>query len=568
MPHTLPRVDPAEHADRATIRLLLVVSVALITFAAFEALAVATAMPTVSRELDGDQLYALAFGITLATQVATTPAAGQWCDSGGTRAALMTGVGTFVVGLLVAGLAPSMWILVLGRAVQGIGGALVIVPLYVLVGTVVPEQRRPGFFAAFSAAWVVPSLVGPLLAGFLAEHVSWRWVFLGVAGVAIPASFLVVAVLRRIGHQQAAAEEALAGALAEPPEATRAQEALAGALAELPEATRAQVPEATRAQVPHPAVADAPDEPPTSISAGPAPTVTGAAATDAPAAEVAAVDRGSAVDGPAPDRDPQVSRSRPRRAATYLAIGAGVGAALLQSAGAAPGERVGLTAADWIALALGAVALALCVPGLLPPGALRLRPRVPALITGRALLNGSFIGVEIFLVLLLQEQHGWGAMAAGLVLTVGSLSWGLGSLVAARVRTEEVRGRLPWIGTTMLAVGIAVVLPASWPELPAWLTIVGWVVAGGGIGLAMSASSVLALGWTIRERQGEVSAHLQIADALGAAVLVALTGLAVAIVPLGSSGQIPYLAALGIGLALSIVSAAASYRSQGLPRRR
>lgn len=470
VPQPLPR-DSEQNADTGAIKLLLVVSVALVTFVAFEALAVASAMPTVSHELGGEQLYALAYGITLASQVATTPPAGRWCDAGGTRLALITGVATFIVGLVIAGAAPEMWVLVIGRAVQGIGGALVIVPLYVLVGTVVPARRRPGFFAAFSAAWVVPSLVGPVLAGFLAEHASWRWVFLGIAAVALPALFLVLGVLARIGRSD-----------------------------DLPN----------------------PDDVPAAPAGG-------------------------------------------SRGVVWFAIGAGVGAALLQSTGAEPGERGGVTLTDAIAIALALVALAVCVPGLLPRGALRLRPKVPALITGRALLNGSFIGVEVFLVLMLQRQHDWSPMAAGLVLTTGSLSWGAASVVAARVRTETARARLPWIGTALLALGILLVMPSAWPSVPAWLTIVGWVFGGGGIGLAMSASSVLALGWTPRARQGEVSAHLQIADALGAAVLVALTGLAVAVVPLGSSGELPYLAALGIGFVLSVVAATASYRSQGEP---
>ncbi|MGC5616945.1 MFS transporter [Georgenia sp. Z1491] len=487
--------DLAEHTDVRTIRLLLVVSIALITFVAFEALAVATAMPTVSRALDGGQLYALAYGITLATQVATTTAAGRWCDAGGTRAALVTGIVTFITGLALAGLAPDMWLLVLGRAVQGVGGALVIVPLYVLVGTVVPARRRPGFFAAFSAAWVVPSLVGPLLAGFLADHVSWRWVFLGIAAVAVPAMFLVLAVFARLRRDEAAARAA------------------APNVPDVPRARPVSTPGEQRGSAPGERRGSAPG------------------------------DRGGS--------------------AILVAVGAGTGAALLQSAGSAPGEGVGLTASDWILLGLGTLVLLACLPRLLPGGALRLRARVPALVTGRALLNGAYVATQVYLVLLLQEQHGWDAMSAGSVLTVGSLSWGAASVVAARVRTEATRARLPWIGSSMLAAGIAVAIPTSWPDVPAWLTIVSWVVAGGGIGLAMSSSSVLALGWTPRARQGEVSAHLQIADALGPAVLVALTGVAVAVAPPGALGQVPYVAALGIGLVLALLSATASYRSQG-----
>jgi MFS family permease len=107
VPQPLPR-DSEQNADPGAIKLLLVVSVALVTFVAFEALAVASAMPTVSHELDGEQLYALAYGITLASQVATTPPAGRWCDAGGTRLALITGAATFIVGLVIAGAAPEM----------------------------------------------------------------------------------------------------------------------------------------------------------------------------------------------------------------------------------------------------------------------------------------------------------------------------------------------------------------------------------------------------------------------------------------------------------------------------
>ena len=67
-----------------------------------------------------------------------------------------------------------------GRAVQGLGGGLVIVALYVVVGRAYPERLRPAIMAAFAACWVVPSVVGPLAAGTVTEHLGWRWVFLGI----------------------------------------------------------------------------------------------------------------------------------------------------------------------------------------------------------------------------------------------------------------------------------------------------------------------------------------------------------------------------------------------------
>jgi MFS family permease len=161
--------------------------VALLGLSAFESLAVATAMPTVAAALDGMALYATAFAGPLASGIIGMTVAGSWTDRRGPSTPLLTGVGLFVAGLLVAGLAPTMLVLVAGRIVQGIGSGMLIVALYVVVARVFPEDVRPRVFAAFAAAWVVPGIVGPGIAGLVVEHVGWRWVFLGVPMLAVPA---------------------------------------------------------------------------------------------------------------------------------------------------------------------------------------------------------------------------------------------------------------------------------------------------------------------------------------------------------------------------------------------
>jgi len=104
-------------------------AVALISMLAFEAIAVATAMPAVAAALDGLPLYALAFGATLATSVLGMTAAGQLCDKRGPYRASLVGLTAFLLGLLLAGFAPSMTALVLGRALQGLGSGVLGVTL-------------------------------------------------------------------------------------------------------------------------------------------------------------------------------------------------------------------------------------------------------------------------------------------------------------------------------------------------------------------------------------------------------------------------------------------------------
>lgn len=195
-------VTPSPQADASLsilgprYRAATIGMVVLVALGAFEALAVATAMPTVALELDGLRLYALAFGGTLATSVIGMTLAGSWSDRRGPGLALYAGLACFVLGLLVAGLAHQMPTLIVGRLLQGLGAGAYSVALYVIVGRLYPEALRPRMFAAFSTGWIVPSLVGPALSGLIVEHVGWRWVFLSVPLLAIPAGWLLRPTLR------------------------------------------------------------------------------------------------------------------------------------------------------------------------------------------------------------------------------------------------------------------------------------------------------------------------------------------------------------------------------------
>ncbi len=154
--------------------------VSVVLLLAFEATAVNTAMPTAAQQLDGIGLYAFAFSGYFTTTLLAMVVSGQWCDRGGPLAPLFSGIAVFAAGLVTAGTAVNMWMFVAGRAVQGLGGGLVIVALYVVVGRAFPERLRPSVFAAFSAAWVLPSILGPVISGAVTQHLGWRWVFLAV----------------------------------------------------------------------------------------------------------------------------------------------------------------------------------------------------------------------------------------------------------------------------------------------------------------------------------------------------------------------------------------------------
>ncbi|MDG6104721.1 MFS transporter [Dactylosporangium aurantiacum] len=172
--------------------------VTLVTFVAFEAVAVTAAMPTVAQALDGVALYGFAFGGPFATGIVATVAAGTWCDRRGPARPTLTGVVLFSLGLLVAGLAQDIWTLIAGRLVQGFGGGLITVALYVVVGRAYPAAEHPKVFSALSAAWVLPAVVGPAVAGLIVEHLGWRWVFLLIAAATLPVAAVIHPHVRRI----------------------------------------------------------------------------------------------------------------------------------------------------------------------------------------------------------------------------------------------------------------------------------------------------------------------------------------------------------------------------------
>lgn len=173
----------------------------LIFLAAFEAMAVTTIMPLVAEQLDGESLFALAFAVPLAAGIIGMVIAGNWTDRSGPIPSLLVSAALFVVGLVIAGTAVNMEVFIVGRFVHGLSGAAVIVPLYVIVGRVYPEALRARVFAGFAAAWVIPSIVGPALAGVVAEAFSWHWVFLGVIALVVPAAAMMLPPVLRVRSQ-------------------------------------------------------------------------------------------------------------------------------------------------------------------------------------------------------------------------------------------------------------------------------------------------------------------------------------------------------------------------------
>jgi len=132
----------------------------------------------------------------LTTSLLGVVLAGVWSDRSGPMPGMYAGTLLFAAGAAVCGLATSFPVFLAGRAVTGLGAGLVIVVLYVVIGRVYPTGTRPRVFSYVSAAWVLPSLVGAPVAGWLAGTFSWRLVF----WVVVAPALLTLGVVARQAH--------------------------------------------------------------------------------------------------------------------------------------------------------------------------------------------------------------------------------------------------------------------------------------------------------------------------------------------------------------------------------
>src|SRR5712692_2995900 len=165
---------------------------------AFEGLAVATILPKIVANLGGLSLYGWAFSAYMLATLVGIILAGDEADRRGPALSFIMGMVLFVLGLILAGTASSMITLVLSRGVQGFGAGLLSSVAFVCVGRGYPEEVKPRMLAVLSSAWVVPGLIGPALAGIVADLVGWRWVFLGLVPVLPLATGLVLPALRQL----------------------------------------------------------------------------------------------------------------------------------------------------------------------------------------------------------------------------------------------------------------------------------------------------------------------------------------------------------------------------------
>ncbi|MGO4407187.1 MDR family MFS transporter [Bosea sp. RAF48] len=199
------RLDaPAQAASLtpADIRSILIGVMLALFLAALDQTIVATALPTIGRELNDVTHLSWVVTIYLLASTAVTPLYGKLADIHGRRVVLLSGIAVFVVGSVACALAPSLWLLVLARFIQGLGGGGLIALAQTIVADMVPPKERGRYQVYFASVFMSSSLLGPVLGGVLAEQLHWSVIFWINVPLGFVAYWMTSSALKRLPRHE------------------------------------------------------------------------------------------------------------------------------------------------------------------------------------------------------------------------------------------------------------------------------------------------------------------------------------------------------------------------------
>ena len=174
---TVPAAAPVAvglRSERGPVLLALMLTTGLV---ALDSTIIATAVPSVVRDLGGFSQFPWLFSIYLLTQAVTVPLYGKLADMVGRRPVMFFGIAVFLVGSVLCGVAWSMPALIVARAVQGIGAGAVQPMSMTVVGDLYSVEERARVQGYLASVWGISAVLGPALGGLFSEYLSWRWIF-------------------------------------------------------------------------------------------------------------------------------------------------------------------------------------------------------------------------------------------------------------------------------------------------------------------------------------------------------------------------------------------------------
>jgi EmrB/QacA subfamily drug resistance transporter len=182
-------------SERGPVLAAVMLSTALV---AVDSTIIATAVPSVVRDIGGFSEFPWIFSVYLLAQAVSVPVYGKLSDLFGRKPVVLWGIGLFLAGSIMCGAAWNIWVLIAFRVVQGLGAGAIQPTTITIVGDLYSVQERAKVQGYVASVWGIASVVGPTLGGVFSEYVSWRWIFF----VNIPLCLLAAAMIGRRFHEK------------------------------------------------------------------------------------------------------------------------------------------------------------------------------------------------------------------------------------------------------------------------------------------------------------------------------------------------------------------------------
>jgi predicted MFS family arabinose efflux permease len=206
-----------------------------------------------------------------------------------------------------------------------------------------------------------------------------------------------------------------------------------------------------------------------------------------------------------------------------------------------------------------AVVVLLALRKLLPPGSLLARRGLPAVIGTRGLMSASFFAAEAYIVFVLEEQWGLTAGVAGLALTAVGITWAAASQVQSRLGTRVSDVTVMRWGCALLLAGTVALALAVRTDVHPALAMAAYVVAGAGMGFGYPRTGVAMLAASSDADRGFNSSALSIADSLGGALALAVSGVVFAAAK--SADVDPFVAVYALAAAVAVLAVVTAART-------
>ena len=197
--HTSATVEPyrlSPESKRVFIGLMLGMLVASVSQTI-----VGPAMPRIVAELGGMDHYSWVATAAMLVSAITVPIVGKLSDLYGRRGFYLAGLVVFMIGSVVSGFAGNFWILVLGRAIQGLGMGTIMPLSQTIIGDIIPARQRGKYQGLMGAVFGVTSVAGPLAGGVITDHWGWRWLFFAAVPIGVVAT-VVIARFLHLPHER------------------------------------------------------------------------------------------------------------------------------------------------------------------------------------------------------------------------------------------------------------------------------------------------------------------------------------------------------------------------------